>query len=93
MYKGDIKHEDGYRLHINPDGSSVFLEGVEPKNDALDVFRDGTANAINNCIRRRGLEFKETPMRSGHEQHKMRHLNKIHSVIKLEHALCGEEDW
>jgi hypothetical protein len=51
------KSHDGFRIHKNPDGSYVFIEGgIGPQAKALLTHKE--SRAINACFERRGLNGK-----------------------------------
>jgi hypothetical protein len=85
----DVKHEEGYRIRMNPDGSGAFVEGFK-EPDPLDFVYDGTGAAIDRCARRMGLICSP---RTNEGKILRNRINKLGRIVKLEHALCGEEDW
>lgn len=53
-YKDDGGTIEGYRLHENPDGSVVFLEGRAP-HDSHCAFSAAELISLKACAKRRGL--------------------------------------
>lgn len=89
-----LAQDDGYRVHVNPDGmGAVFLEGVRPVKDTLDIIMDGSSKKINAAARRRGLVLDNDRLYDPAVVQQQRHLNKLLTIARLERSFTGEEEW
>lgn len=97
-YNDRASDTDGYRIHINPDGSAVYLEGHTTK-DFKYLLGGGIGDAIERCLVRRGLVMKMLPgatrwfIRDLPNGHPLKNILKLGRICRLERELCGEEDW
>lgn len=85
---------DGYRVHTNPDGSSIFIEGRELKGGFL--LGDGASDAIDACAKRRGLcdgLFLQHNFSDPAVRWRILHFAKLRRIIYMERKFCGEEGW
>lgn len=80
---------DGYRIHINPDGSAVFCEGL-PRISFPWVLDQGSGPAIDKCCRKRNLVF--TPPDKFNDPRKAR-LKRLLRIIRLEQRFAGVPTW
>lgn len=86
---------DGYRTHVNPDGSGCWLEG-HPLSDVKHICPRGITRKLDNCIKRLGLvlppsewvkpfTFSTHPVR--------RQQAKLARIWRLECELNLQEQW
>lgn len=89
----DVRKFAGYRVHVNPGGAVVFLEGHTLK-DNWPLLTPGMEIAIEATIDRRGLRMRFDNRRGlGPNSGLWRRLGQLGRIVALEHSLCGEENW
>lgn len=78
--------DSGYRIHLNPDGSCVFLEGVSSYT-LLYITLDEATN-LNNSLLKRGLHYLfNIQARTESEQL----TRKLMHVFRTEHNIFADE--
>ena len=77
---GTAPSDDGYRLHINPDESAIWLEGIPPDKAPHIFEHPGDAKKLNIYCRANKLSVEEIdadPVRK-------KHFRKLRQILRLE---------
>lgn len=88
-YVIDLFQDDGYRLHINPDGTAVFIEGLVASPRFL--LGGGAGEAIDRYVAN-FPEYKLNPWEEVDIEYR-KHLRKLQKIDNLEKEYTGEERW
>lgn len=85
----DVLIRDGYRVHVNPDGSCCFLEGIPDNRRPYFKLTAEEGMRIEVAHIEHGLN-QYTKFWNWRLRRKMR---KLWAIMKLETELCGEESY